>query len=421
MHTGNPQAPFVNIEHALIACENELQRCYVSRLLQRLGITAVSSVSTTADLLAQVRERPFKLFVISSWLPGTPILQLIDALADSGRGGYIIVSGLSDRRIQHAISEYARLRNGENVRLIFAGEPLRLFDFTDMLCLAGAPSARHREGALPDAVAQRFSAQAILRAYRSGEISMFFQPQYCLATGVLLGAEGLVRWRHHDLGVLGPDHFLPTLEDLGLGQDLIDQLIRAAADISQSLQKTPTPLKLSINIPSAHIVSAAWAETIVQQINAAAGTCAGITIEVTEDSAPGISDSNIAGAVAHWRLNGIDCAIDDFGTGASTLRRLCLAPFNILKIDRRMVWRSRLATHVCRMLEAVVDMAHGLGMRVIAEGIETESDLARMRSMKCDAGQGYYFSRPLPDADFRALAMASSNNAFRQRAPVLSH
>ncbi|TYZ53244.1 histidine kinase [Ralstonia solanacearum] len=419
MHS-NVQAPFVNIDHALIACENELQRCYVSRLLQRLGITAVSSASNTAELLARVRERPFKLFVVSSWLPGTPILQLIDALADHGRGGYVIVSGLSDRRIQHAITEYARLRNGDNVRLIFAGEPLRLFDFTDMLCLAGSPSPLNREGAPPEAVPHLFSASEILRAYRSGEIAVFFQPQYCLATGVLLGAEGLVRWRHPELGVLGPDHFLPMLEALGLGHDLIDQLIHAAAGIGQSL-KTPTPLKLSINIPSAHIVSAAWAETVVQQINKAAGTCAGIAIEVTEDSAPGISDSNIAGAVAHWRLNGIDCAIDDFGTGASTLRRLCLAPFNILKIDRRMVWRSRLAMHVSRMLEAIVEMAHGLGMRVIAEGIETESDLARMRSMKCDAGQGYYFSRPLSDTDFRALAMASPNNAFRQRAPVLSH
>ncbi len=417
---GNLPAPFVNIDHALIACEDELQRCYVSRLLQRLGITAVSSVSNTDELLARVRERPFKLFVISSWLPGTPILQLIDALADYGRGGYVIVSGLSDRRIQHAISEYARLRNGENMRIVFAGEPLRLFDFTDMLCLAGAPSAIGREGALPDAVPPRFSANDIFRAYRSGEISVFFQPQYCLATGVLLGAEGLVRWRHPEAGVLGPAHFLSTLEELGLGHDLIDQLIHAAAGISKSL-KTPNPLKLSINIPSAHIVSAAWAETVVQQINHTAGTCAGIAIEVTEDSAPGIGDANIAGAVAHWRLNGIDCAIDDFGTGASTLRRLCLAPFNVLKIDRHMVWRSRLAMHVGRMLEAIVEMAHGLGMRVVAEGIETESDLARMRSMKCDAGQGYYFSRPLSDADFRALAMASPNNAFRQRAPVLAH
>ncbi|MHA6844667.1 EAL domain-containing protein [Ralstonia syzygii] len=416
----NAQVPFVNIDHALIACESELQRCYVSRLLQRLGITAVSSASNTAELLARVRERSFKLFVISSWLPGTPILQLIDALADYGRGGYIIVSGLSDRRIQHAISEYARSRNGENVRLIFAGEPLRLFDFTDMLCLAGSPSALNREGALPNAVPHLFSANEIFRAYRAGEIAVFFQPQYCLATGVLLGAEGLVRWRHPELGVLSPGHFLPMLEELGLGHDLIDQLIHAAAGISTSL-KTPTPLKLSINIPSAHIVSATWAETIVQQINRAAGTCAGIAIEVTEDSTPGIGDSNIAGAVAHWRLNGIDCAIDDFGTGASTLRRLCLAPFNVLKLDRHMVWRSRLATHVCRMLEGIVEMAHGLGMRVVAEGIETESDLARMRSMKCDAGQGYYFSRPLSDTDFRALAMTSPNNAFRQRAPILSH
>ncbi|MHA6895997.1 EAL domain-containing protein [Ralstonia pseudosolanacearum] len=101
----------------------------------------------------------------------------------------------------------------------------------------------------------------------------------------------------------------------------------------------------------------------------------------------------------------------------AALRSLYLASFNILKIDRRMVWRSRLATHVCRMLKTVVDMAHGLGMRVVIEGIETESDLAHMRGMKCCAGQGYYFSWPL---DFHALAMASSNNAFRQRAPAFS-
>lgn len=403
--------PFVSIQNALVAYENELQHGYVSKLLQRLGATKIYGATDGPDLLERIRSTQFDLFVTSARLPGISILQMIDALADSRYGGHVIVSGLADMRIQSAIHEYARQRDDGAMRLIFAGEPLRLFDFTDMLYRAGAPTTIDASGQILQQPVAQIDASEVLRAYRAGEIAAFFQPQYCLTTGALLGAEALVRWRHPTLGVLGPDRFLSLLEECDLGHELIDQLVDTAASVSLSL-KTPIPLKLSMNISAGQIVSASWADSVVQRIKHAGGAWANFVIEVTEDGMDN-RDGTIAGAVAHWRLNDIDCAIDDFGTGASSLNRLCMAPFNILKIDRQMVWRSRLTTHVFEMLEAIVQLAHGLGMRVVAEGIETEEDLMRMRNIKCDVGQGYYFSRPLPVAEFQALA--SSQNVFGRR------
>ncbi|WP_235630469.1 EAL domain-containing protein [Xanthomonas citri] len=210
------------------------------------------------------------------------------------------------------------------------------------------------------------------------------------------------------LGVLGPVHFLSLLEDheCDLGDELIDQLVDTVASVSRSLS-TSAPPKLSINVSANRLVSASWADGIIQRLVRSGGAPHRFAIEVTEEQMDN-RNGNIAGAVAHWRLHGIDCAIDDFSTSASSINRLCMAPFNILKIDRQTVRRSRLTPHVFEMLEGIVHLAHGLQTRVIADGIETEDDLLRMRSIKCDVGQGYYFSRPLPIAEF--LALTSSQN-----------
>ncbi|MBB5884575.1 EAL domain-containing protein [Xanthomonas sp. LMG 8992] len=411
--------PFVNIQNALIAYDSELQSSYVGKLLQRLGVPNIHSAIDSDQLLEHMRAMPIDLVVTSARLQGASSLQLIDTLANSHYRGHVIVGGVTDMRIQSAIHEYAQQRDGGLMQLIFAGEPLRLFDFTDMLYRATTPATIDTDGQLIEDLTQRITADDVYAAYRAGEISAFLQPSYCLTTGAMVGAEALVRWQHPTLGVLGPAHFLSLLEggECDLGEELIDQLVDTVASVSRSLS-TPAPLKLSINVSANRLVSASWADGIVQRLIHSGGATRHFAIEVTEDGMDN-RDGNIAGAVAHWRLNGIDCAIDDFGTGASSINRLCMAPFNILKIDRQMVWRSRLTTHVFEMLEGIVHLAHGLGMRVIAEGIETEEDLLRMRSIKCDVGQGYYFSRPLPVAEF--LALTSSQNVFGrriQRAPV---
>ncbi|AJC47780.1 MULTISPECIES: EAL domain-containing protein [Xanthomonas] len=403
--------PFFNIRNALIAYDSELRSSYVGKLLQRLGVAKVHSASNNDQLLERMRTTPIDLVVTSARLQGASALQLIDALADSHFSGHVIVGGVTDMRFQSAIHEYAQQRDGGLMQLVFAGEALRLFDFTDMLYRANPPTTIDNDGQLIENTAQRITADDVHAAYRTGEISAFLQPSYCLTTGAMAGAEALVRWQHPTLGVLGPNHFLSLLEECDLGEELIGQLIDTVASVSSSLS-LPSTLKLSINVSATRLVSASWADCIVQRLIRSGGVPHHFAIEVTEDGMDHC-DRHIAGAVAHWRLNGIDCAIDDFGTGGSSIHRLCMAPFNILKIDHQMVRRSRLTTHVFETLEGIVRLAHGMGMRVVAEGIETEEDAARMRSIRCDIGQGYHFSRPLPVEEF--MALASSHTVFGQR------
>ncbi len=400
--------PFISIKNAIVAYENELQGSYVSKLLQRLGATHIYSTPDSGAVFEQIRTTSFDLLVASARLPGASILQLVDALTQIRYSGHMIVSGLTDMRIQSAIYEYARQHASSSMQVIFAGEPLRLFDFTDMLYRAATPITADANGQVIEDPAPLIGANEVFRAYRAGEIAAFFQPSYYLTTGTMVGAEALVRWHHPTLGIISPDRFLTNLQECDLGWELIDQFIDTVASVSQSLTATH-PLKLSINISSRDIASATWADNIVQRLKHSGGSSNQFAIEVTESGSTNNNDTIIAGAVAHWRLNGIDCVIDDFGTGAFSLNRLCTAPFNLLKIDRRMVWRSRLTRHVFDMLEAIVQLAHGLGMRVIATGIETEEDLMRMRSIKCDIGQGYYFSRPLPITQFQDLANSQQN------------
>ncbi|MCW0379534.1 hypothetical protein NB697_002380 [Xanthomonas sacchari] len=403
--------PFVSIQNALIAYDDELQSSYVGKLLQRLGVADIHLAADSAQFLERMRTTHIGLVVTSARVKNTSALQLIDILADHHYNGHVIVGGVTDMRIQSSIYEYAQRRDCGGMHIIFAGEPLRLFDFTDMLYRATSPATIDTNGQFIQNRARRINATDVYAAYRGGEISPFLQPNYCLATGGMVGAEALVRWQHPTLGVLGPECFLSLLEECDLGQELVDQLVDIVASVGNSLT-TPTPLKLAINVCADQLVSANWADRIVQRLIHSGGNTSHFAIEVTEDGVDN-RDGSIAGAVAHWRLNGIDCAIDAFGTGASSINRLCMAPFNVLKIDRQMVWRSRLTSHVFETLESVVRLAHGMGMRVIADGIETEEDLLRMRSIKCDIGQGYHFSRPLPVAEF--IALASSQNVFGRR------
>lgn len=128
-----------------------------------------------------------------------------------------------------------------------------------------------------------------------------------------------------------------------------------------------------------------------------------LNIEVTEDTGNRF-DTGLAAAVSQLRLRGFDCAIDDFGIGFSSLQRLMLVPFSTLKIDKSFVSQARTSIVGHKILANTISMAHDLGLNVIAEGIETEEDFERIRTLGVDIAQGYYFAKPMRDTDFITLA-----------------
>nr|WP_284506764.1 GGDEF and EAL domain-containing protein [Caballeronia sp. GAFFF1] len=275
--------------------------------------------------------------------------------------------------------------------------------------------------------AQRLSNRLRLRAdlenaSATGQFELHYQPQLDLATGCMVGAEALLRWNHPELGLLTPADFLDVL--LGsraheaTGEWLLYLALRQAAQWQASDRM---PFKVAVNLSAATIQDSDLA-ALVSKAAEAAGVCASaLDIEVTE--AVVVSDFVAASrSLAAVRDLGATVSLDDFGTGYSSLSYLARLPVDRIKIDKSFV--QQLTVEETRlqgraMIEAMVALARALGMQTVAEGVESERQLALVRKLGCDAAQGYFIGRPVPAAALN-LARARSfapEHASSSRAP----
>lgn len=228
----------------------------------------------------------------------------------------------------------------------------------------------------------------------------YFQPQHHVTSGKLYGAEALARWNHPKLGVLGPEYLLPRMHSTIMRNALWKQMLDNTINMLKHLQGSGLDLDLclSVNISADIASSARWAENTIHRVAQSGINSSHIGIEITEDYAG--FEVDLAAAISKLRLQGFKCAIDDFGTGFSSLQRLAITPFNLLKIDRSFVHQARESLVSHKILANTILLAHDLGLSVIAEGVETEADLERITNLGADIAQGYYFSKPISAGNF---------------------
>jgi diguanylate cyclase (GGDEF)-like protein len=237
-------------------------------------------------------------------------------------------------------------------------------------------------GQLPDAIEQ-------------DQLVLFFQPKVELATGHVTGVEALVRWRHPDRGMLGPNEFLPLAEQHGLMRRLTLQVVRQALGQQAAWREEGIELQTAVNISVANLLDPAF-PTDVAEVIARHGTPAGaLVFELTEDTL--MADPQRAlDVLAQLGELGIGLALDDFGTGYSSLAHLKRLPVQELKIDRSFVLDMTRDAEDAVIVRSTVDLARNLGLRVVAEGVETAETYDQLAAYGCHAAQGYHLSRPLP-------------------------
>lgn len=229
-------------------------------------------------------------------------------------------------------------------------------------------------------------AAALNGALERGELSAWFQPQFDLLTGDLVGAEALCRWQHPRLGAVAPSDFIPVAEEDGS----IDQIGRFMADEALSAMRA-WGIDISVNVSPAQLVGSDFTDWLEHQLRLVRGSDRRLTIEITE----GLHLDGVPAMVARLdrlRAAGLGIAIDDFGSGQASLTQLKRLHATELKIDRALV-----ADDSPRASETIADavaVAHGAGVRVVAEGIETGPQLDRASRLGCDRGQGYLLGRP---------------------------
>jgi diguanylate cyclase (GGDEF)-like protein len=233
------------------------------------------------------------------------------------------------------------------------------------------------------------------RAIDQDELSLYFQPKVSLATGRVTCAEALVRWEHPQHGLLSPDLFVPIAEQTGLIRPLSRWVLDAALRQVNSWRREGLDLAVAVNLSMRNLHDPEIADMIRQGLNRWNVPPSCLTIEITESSL--MADAARAMEVlTRLRGMGVSISIDDFGTGYSSLTYLKRLPVHELKIDKSFVAHMASDENDLAIVRSTIGLAHDLGLRVVAEGVEDQGTWELLGSLGCDIAQGYYISRPLP-------------------------
>ncbi|MBB6429049.1 putative bifunctional diguanylate cyclase/phosphodiesterase [Algisphaera agarilytica] len=235
------------------------------------------------------------------------------------------------------------------------------------------------------------------QAIGTEQIFMAYQPIVTVAEGDVVGFEALVRWKHPEMGVVRPDHFIHVAEETGLivplGRWVLEESCRELMLIRQAMPGFE--FTMNVNLSKRQLVQPDVVDMLVEVVENAGVDPQWIKLEITE-SVIMDGQAQVTVVLEEMRRRGFKLAMDDFGTGHSSLSCLHQFPIDVLKIDRSFV--SSLDHHVefAAVIQAIVTLAHTLGLTVVAEGIETMEQLAVLQALDCDSLQGYLFAKPLP-------------------------
>ncbi|MHB0984717.1 MAG: putative bifunctional diguanylate cyclase/phosphodiesterase [Sulfuricella sp.] len=244
---------------------------------------------------------------------------------------------------------------------------------------------------------------ALRDALERDEFELHYQPQVDLVSGRIFGMEALLRWRHPQHGMVSPMTFIPLAEETGLIVPIGAWVLREACRQNKAWQDAGLPpLRVAVNLSARQFVRRDIAETVALTLAETGLEARFLELEITESMLMQDIDVTL-GTMGKLKEIGIAFSLDDFGTGYSSLSYLKRMPIETLKIDRSFVCDIPGDKDDTAIAAAIVAMALTLNIRVIAEGVETSEQLAFLHSQKCTSMQGYYFSKPLPAADFALL------------------
>ncbi len=247
------------------------------------------------------------------------------------------------------------------------------------------------------------------RAVDDEQFRLHYQPKINSRDGRIVGVEALIRWNHPKCGTVSPAQFIPLLEESGLILEVGSWVLRqAAADFLSWTELGLAPLRIAVNVSPCQLKDRNFMNDLEKALRVGRLGQAGIDIEITE----GVLMDDLEGSIRKLsavRELGVRVAIDDFGTGYSSLRYLARLPIDTLKIDRSFVSMVTENPNDLAIVSAIIVLAHGLNLDVVAEGVETEEQRKFLRLLRCDQMQGYLFSRPVPKDAVEEMLRSGAN------------
>jgi EAL domain-containing protein (putative c-di-GMP-specific phosphodiesterase class I) len=383
---------------ALVVEDDDFQRRTVARMLHSLGAREVQEVSDGRQALASIQgAAPADLVVCDLDMPAMDGMEFMRHLGQANSAVSVIIASAQEPSLLNSVKKMAR---EYGVRLLGVIEkPVTLKGLEDLI-------ARHKrpkpQPAGASAGAPSFSLDQILHGVQEKQFEPFFQPKVGLATGRILGAEALARWRHPEHGLVGPNAFIAQLEQSGKIDELTLLMLEKAALACRAWRERGMEQTVSVNLSLVSLADTMLADLITETVRSAGLDPRHMILEITETAAM----TEVAPALenlARLRMRGFGLSVDDYGTGFSSLRQLTRAPFTELKIDQSFVAGCAANDSSRAIVESSVEMARRLDIKSVAEGVETQADWDVLKATGCDMAQGYFIAKPMQESSFLAF------------------
>ncbi len=362
----------------------------VTRVATKLGFE-VSVTQESEAFRQQYSGADPAVILLDLNLPGADGIEILRYLAKRNCKSQILLISGSDEKV---INTAKRLGQAQGLNVVGTlHKPFALGSLRSEL-----DQARENSAAANDDC--RASPEAELRqAIANDEFAVHYQPKVDVRSRRVLGAEALVRWQHPRRGLLPPAEFLPLAEQAELIVPLSLAVLGQAIGQGVEWRRMGLDLAVAVNIPAQALNDLTLPEQIFALLDGEGLPGSSLVLEVTETGA--MKDVVCAmDILSRLRLRGIELSIDDFGTGYSSLAKLQKMPFGELKIDRSFVSDVHINDDSRVIVETSIDLAHNLGMKAVAEGVETQEVWDHLQAWGCDIVQGYFVSRPLPQTEF---------------------
>lgn len=360
----------------------------------RVVAMRLGSATRSCEMAARLGGDEFAVLLESSPTPGPALL-----VADRVHSALSEPVDLGDHRVEVACSiGIAFAETGS------ADDADGLLGCADFAMYMAKGQGKGRSEVYSAATHTEMSARVELRrelgeALENGQFEVFFQPLLTLPSQQLVGLEALLRWRHPGRGLLLPEAFLGLAEESGAIIEIGAWVLDVACATLSECRRDGQELFMSVNVSPRQLVDPMFAEQVLACIDRHGVHPSDLVLEITEAIAV-TSTAKVAGVLSRLRDHGVKVALDDFGSGFSSLRYLDELPADVIKIDRSFI--SSDGGHREVTLEGIIALVRGLGLRVVAEGVETQEDLERLSAFTPLVGQGFLFAHPMAVQDILA-------------------
>jgi len=365
---------------------------FISTVALTMGLSCVVTTDATS-FLGQLTPAT-SLILLDLVMPHVDGIELLRVLAKQDcKAGIVLMSGVGSRVLETA----EQLAQALGLSVVgHLSKPFRIQKLQRMLASATASVVFPVTGSNP---LQPIPNDELLSAVEHNEFEVHYQPLIEMATGNVIGVEALVRWSHPTRGPLLPDEFIGRMEEAGMIGRL-DWLVAQIGmqDIGRFADRNGTDLNLSVNVSVLSLRDLTFPERLLSLVARNGMSVDNLTIEITESGL--IQEpATTLDVLTRLRMRRVKLSIDDFGTGYAMMQQLRNVPATELKIDRSLVAGIHKSARDRIMIQKTIEIGHELGMKVVAEGVETQAQVDFLREKLCDSMQGYLFSCPLPSED----------------------